>query len=261
MRASLYGLNNLKRIVPNLIAWTEEEGKGYDDLGELYGQTVAQWRRYLGHVARRIGGVYETPRTYDQEGLVYEPVPKAKQEAAMAFLQEHAFTRPDWLLDRALLRRIEHAGALDRVRQTQTSVLDLLLDPQRLARLIEAEAMRGDSAYAPAEMMDDLRSGLWSELDRGEPIDVFRRNLQRGYLERLGSLMTEEVKAPPAAIRSAIGFTPVDVSQSDVRPYVRGELLALQDAIRRALPRVQDRATRLHLQDVQARIDEMLNPE
>ena len=261
VRASRYGIQNLKRIVPNLVAWTSEEGRGYDDLDEIYGQTVAQWRRYLAHVARHIGGVYETPRTSDQAGAVYEPVPRARQQAAMAFLHEHAFARPDWLLDRQLLRRIEHAGALERVRQAQTSVLALVLDPQRLARLIEAEAMRGDSAYAPAEMMDDLREGLWRELRRGEPVDVFRRNLQRGYLERLGALLTEEVKAPPAALQSAIGFTPVDVSQSDVRPYVRGELLALQADVRRALPRVEDRATRLHLQDVQARVERMLNPD
>ena len=259
--ASHYGIRNLKRIVPNLVAWTSEEGRGYDDLDEIYGQTVAQWRRYLAHVARHIGGVYETPRTSDQDGAVYEPVPRARQQAAMAFLHEHAFARPDWLLDRQLLRRIEHAGALERVRQAQTSVLALVLDPQRLARLIEAEAMRGDSAYAPAEMMDDLRKGLWSELHQGEPVDVFRRNLQRGYLERLGALLTEEVKAPPAALQSAIGFTPVDVSQSDVRPYVRGELLALQADVRRALSRVEDRATRLHLQDVQARVERMLNPD
>ena len=261
VRASRYGIQNLKRIVPNLVAWTSEEGRGYDDLDEIYAQTVAQWRRYLAHVARHIGGVYETPRTSDQAGAVYEPVPRARQQAAMAFLHEHAFARPDWLLDRQLLRRIEHAGALERVRQAQTSVLALVLDPQRLARLIEAEAMRGDSAYAPAEMMDDLREGLWRELRRGEPVDVFRRNLQRGYLERLGALLTEEVKAPPAALQSAIGFTPVDVSQSDVRPYVRGELLALQADVRRALPRVEDRATRLHLQDVQARVERMLNPD
>ena len=259
--ASTYGLENLKRILPNLIEWTEEEGKNYDDLEELYGQVVGQWSRYMGHVARRIGGVYETPRTYDQEGVVYEPVPKAKQAAAMAFLQEHAFTRPDWMLDADVLRRIEHAGALERIRQGQTSVLNLVLDPQRLARLIEAEALQGEATYTPAEMMDDLRAGLWSELNQGEPINVFRRNLQRGYLERLGELMTEEVDAPPAAVRSAIGFTPVDVSQSDVRPYVRGELLILQEEIRRSLPRTNDRATELHLRDVQARIDEMLNPE
>ncbi|MGI9175724.1 MAG: zinc-dependent metalloprotease, partial [Rhodothermales bacterium] len=259
--ASLYGLENLKRILPNLIEWTEEEGKNYDDLEELYEQVIGQWNRYMGHVARRIGGVYETPRTYDQDGVVYEPVPKVRQEAAMAFLQEHAFTRPDWMLDEAILRRIEHAGALERIRQAQTSVLGLVLDPQRLARLIEAEALQGEATYTPAEMMDDLRAGLWSELSRGEPINVFRRNLQRGYLERLGELMTEEVDAPPAAVQSAIGFTPVDVSQSDVRPYVRGELLILQEEIGQALPRVGDRATELHLRDVQARIDEMLDPE
>lgn len=55
--------------------------------------------------------------------------------------------------------------------------LNLVLALQWLACLIEAEAMRGDSTYMLAEMMNDLREGLWSELRRGEPFNVFRRSL------------------------------------------------------------------------------------
>ncbi|RMF53099.1 MAG: DUF5117 domain-containing protein, partial [Bacteroidetes bacterium] len=177
VKASTYGLANLKRIVPNLIAWTEENGKNYDDLEELYEQVVAQWNRYAGHVARNIGGVYETYKTYDQEGVVYEPVPEARQREAMAFLNREVFATPTWMLDADVLRRIEHAGAIERVRRLQVGVVELVLDPQRLARMIEAEALMGDATYTPLEMLDDLRAGLWRELARGEAIDPYRRNL------------------------------------------------------------------------------------
>lgn len=258
--AGTYGIANLRRIVPNLIDWTYREGEDYRELEELYGQVVGQWNRYLGHAARHIGGVYETPKTYDQDGVIFEFVPVDNQKASMAFLSEHGFTTPDWLLDEDILRRIGHAGAMDRVRRVHAGLLNIVLDPQRLARLIEAEARVGEVSYRPIEMLADVREAVWSELETGSAVDPYRRNLQRAYLEQIESLMTKEVEAPSEQMRAFVGFTPVDVSQSDIRAYARGELRALQQSVRTALNRTQDRATRLHLDDVLARIDDILNP-
>ena len=88
-------------------------------------------------------------------------------------------------------------------------------------------------------------------------IGVYRRNLQRGYLERMQYLMTESPTVPTTA-RSFV--TVVNVPQSDIRPYVRGELETLKREIRAALDRGPDRATRLHLQDALVRIDDILDP-
>lgn len=261
VEASRLGVANLQRIVPNLIDWTREEGENYAQLEEIYGEVTIQWRRYLGHVARGIGGVQETPKTYDQEGPVYEMVSKDGQTRAMAFMHEFAFDTPLWLVDEDVLRRIEHAGAVDRIRSVQAGQLDLLLDPQRLARLIEAEARLGDAAYAPLDMLEDLRQGLWRELDANEAIDPWRRTLQRAYLEDMERLMTQEVTAPSAAARRFLGYTPVDVSQSDIRAYVRGELDALRADVQRAARRMRDRPTTLHLEDVLVRIENILDPQ
>ena len=261
VEAGRLGIANLQRIIPNLIDWTGEEGENYAQLEEIYGEIAVQWRRYLGHVTRGIGGVYETPKTYDQDGPVYEMVSKDAQTRAMAFLHEFGFDTPRWLLDEDILRRIEHAGAVDRVRSIQAGRLDLLLDPQRLARLIEAEARLGDAAYAPLDMLEDLRKGLWRELDANEAIDPWRRNLQRAYVEDMERLMTQEVTAPPVAARRFIGYTPVNVSQSDIRAYVRGELETLRGDVQRAARRMQDRPTALHLEDVLVRIENILDPQ
>jgi hypothetical protein len=108
-------------------------------------------------------------------------------------------------------------------------------------------------------MMSDLRSSVWSELAAGRSIDTYRRNLQRGYLERMAWLMTEEPPTPPAF--AAAFITAVDVSQSDIRPFVRGELTALRGQIQRVLQGNLDRATRYHLQDAVVRIDDILDTE
>jgi hypothetical protein len=180
MKASEYGIKNLKRIVPNLIEWTGELDKpykDYDDLEELYGQVLAQYNRYMGHVRTNIGGVYEIYKAIGQEEPVYTHVDKARQEEAMAFIQKELFATQDWLTDEAITNRIQDFGILDRIRKLQVGTLNGILDWGRLGRVIESEALNGADAYGLLEMMTDLRMGIWSELPAGKAIDVNRRSL------------------------------------------------------------------------------------
>ena len=259
VKASNYGIANLKIILDHLVEWTEEDGKNYDDLNELYGQVTGQWNRYVGHVARNVGGWYETFKTYEQDGPVYAMVPEERQRESMQWLNEQVFATPEWMLKDDVLRRVEGVGAMDRIRRYQVGAVNMLLDPQRLARMMEAEVMDGGETYTCAEMLDDLHDGVWGELATGAAIGPFRRNLQRGYLERLEWLMTEE-PAPVPSFFASFGFTNIDVSQSDIRAFVRGELDTLRREVSRARNRTSDRMTRLHLQDLQARIDDILDP-
>ena len=91
VKARKYGIANLKRIVPNLIEWTAEIGKDYEDLQDIYNQLLGQYNRYMGHVTANIGGVYEYYKTYDQKGAVYTHVDKSHQQACMNFLQQELF--------------------------------------------------------------------------------------------------------------------------------------------------------------------------
>jgi hypothetical protein len=260
MLASMYGIKNLKRIVPNLIEWTAEEGKDYEDLETMYGQVLAQYNRYMGHVTANIGGVVKTTKTYDQEGAVFAHIPTEKQERAMKFLQEQLFDTPEWLIDQDIFNRIEFDGNVERVRSTQERTLNNLLDFGRMARLIENEEANGNSAYGLLDMMQDLRSGIWSELRSGNSIDTYRRNLQRAYIDRMEHLMTEEQSQIPARFRSWITRSNVDVAQSDIRPVVRGELKRLQRDLRNNISRSRDTMTRYHLQDALERVNLILDP-
>jgi len=253
VQASTYGLMNLKRVVPNLIEWTSTPGEGYDDLEEIYGELVGQWSRYAGHVATNIGGMYQTRKSSDQEGVLYTPVPKDYQKKAMDFMNEHVFSTPDWLLDKEILRRIEHAGALDRVKSLQSRMLGSVMSPSVMMRLTETETFEGDEAYAPLEMLDDLRSGVWSEIYDMTTIDPYRRNLQRIYLDNIKEAFTTDQTS---------GFGGgVDIKNSDIRPLLRVELNQLQQDLERAETRISDPVSRAHIQDALTRIDSILNPE
>ncbi len=260
MKASTYGIENLKRILPNLVKWTEELGKDYNDLEELYNQLIVQWGRYNGHVKSNIGGVYENHKTYDQEGPVYKIVEKSTQKEAMRWLQRETFATPQWILDKDVLSRIEGTGSLERIRRYQSRTLGQILEFGRLARLIEAEALNGSQAYSALEMLNDLRGGLWSELSSRSSIDPFRRNLQRAYLERMEYLMTQE-QATPANSFFRQFITSVDASQSDIRPLVRGQLNTLLKNVKKATKTQSDPLTKFHLEDVAERIKKILGEE
>ncbi len=260
MRASELGVANLQRITDNLLEWTDREGANYDELEELYGQIVGQWSRYTGHVLNNIGGVYETDKTHSQEGPVYEFVSQERQKRAMDWLADYGWSSPTWMLNYEVLDRVNESSVVDDIRSQQTSLLNNVADPGMLGRLIEWDARSDGDTYTPFELMDDLRNAIWSELDSNSPeIDVFRRNLQRGYIERMEYLMTEEPSIPPA-YREYFSIN-VDVSQSDIRPIVREQLQTLQDNVDDAINDAGDRATRTHLTDAQQRIDDILNPD
>ncbi len=260
MRASDYGIANLERIVEHLIEWTYEEGEEYAELEELYGEVLDQWNLYMGHVAANVGGAVETRKTYDQEGPVFEFVPAETQRRAMEFLARQAFDPPVWLVPEAIVSRIENVGAVERIRMLQVQTLAQLMQAGRMQRLIEAESRLGSDAYGLGELLAHLRRDVWGELGGAEPIGLYRRNFQRGYLDLVARLMSSEGAETTSSPGASSFLTPVNVSQSDIRPHLRGELETLQRQARAALSRGLDQETALHLQDVLARIEEILEP-
>jgi hypothetical protein len=262
VEAGSLGVENLKRILPNLVAWTRADGEGYDAVEELYGEIVTQWGRYMGHATKYVGGVYETPKTYDQEGPVYEPVAAAEQARAVDFLVDQAFQTPRWMVEADVLRRFEHAGALERVRTAQVGVLEDLLSPRRMARLLETEAVAPGDAYPLRSLLTDVREGVWTEVRDGDDVGPYRRNLQRGYLKQMHDLMTTGAEEPevPEWAEDYVQLTPVTVAQSDIRALVRSELQTLRAQVQRATARTDDPATEAHYDDVLVRIDRILDP-
>ncbi len=261
MKASTYGIKNLKRIVPNLIKWTSENGKDYDDLQTLYEQVLSQFNRYMGHVSNNIGGVYENHKTYEQEGAVYTPVAKAHQREAMKFLQAELFDTPEWMLDQEIFSKTEYSGTIDRIRAMQVRTLENVLSLGKMARLIEHETAMGSKAYTLTQMMSELRRGIWSEIYSGRSIDTYRRNLQKGHIERLEYLMTAENQKKLPNYGGYQKSTAVNTSQSDIRSVARGELVTLRAQLRSGLGNATNTMTKYHLQDAIARIDHILDPK
>lgn len=261
MKASDYGIKNLKRILPNLEKWTTEEGETYNELRTMYGQLLGQYNRYMGHVSSNIGGVYEHYKAVGQDGAVYTHVDKAHQRNAMKFINKELFATPKWLLDKNIFDKVQYSGSGERIRGLQVNTLNRILKLGRLARLIENQTLNGNKAYTILSLMGDLRRGVWSELYNGKRIDPYRRNLQRAHIDRLGYLMNVKRQQRAPNFGAYVKQTRVNVSQSDIKPVVRGELKRLKRDIRAAIAKAPNTITRYHLQDAVDRIDDILDPK
>jgi len=239
VKASTYGIKNLKRILPKLHEWTTEDGKTYDDMAEMYSQLVGQFNRYMGHVSSNVGGIYENYKTTDQEGAVYTHVDKARQKESLKFVIDELFKTPTWMLDKDLFSKVQSSGAVENIRSLQARTLGSILSSRRMSRMIENETLNGSDAYSLISMFSDLRKGIWTEIYNGKSIDTYRRNLQKSHVEILGRLLS---------------------GSSDVKSVARGELKRLQKDAKAASYR-GNTLTRYHLQDVADRIDAILDPK
>lgn len=262
VKASDYGMANLKRIMPQLRTWTAGPGEDYSQLRELYDQVIGQWARYTGHVTTIVGGVNEWRKASDQAGAVYEIVPEARQRGAVAWLTHNVFTTPAWIIDQEILSRLENNGIVERVRARQVASLNSVFDFQRMGRLIEQESKIGDRAYTLSEMFRDMKRAVWGDLTGGPAPDTYKRNLQRGYIDRMQFLMTQEPPPPPAGIPAQFLslFPRMNVSQSDIRALARADLEALERQTTAAAGRTSNPLIRAHYRDAAVRIGRVLNP-
>jgi hypothetical protein len=192
-----------------------------------------------------------------QDGVLFGPVPKARQAEAVKFLNDNAFATPTWAIDPQILRRIEAVGALSRIRNAQSSVLTNLLSSSRFARIVEQEAIDGSSAYVASEFVDDVRRGVWKELESPQvKVDAYRRNLQHAYLD----LLNTKLNAAQGGGAASLGLGSFGAS-SDEKPLYRAELKTLNAAIVAALPKTADRETRAHLEGARDQISSILDPK
>lgn len=220
IRASEYGIKNLKRELKHLPEWTYETEDIYNrNLGEMYDQIRSQFMRYNGHVMANIGGMYKDFKTVSQSGDVYKPVPKAKQKAALDYLDRNVFTEPVWLRGENYVARI-------------TS------DPQQLTVTVGESAInnlvgwglldRLNTEYTADELLADLTRMLFKEADSHTKVSPYRAALHNVYVSRLVSLYNGGAQ------------------RTSSRPAVLYTLRQLRDKTKKAAVSAPDMVSRSH---------------
>lgn len=196
IKANRYGIRNLKRIVPNIVTWTEEEGKGYFEAGKLLMAVINQWQLYAGHVMANVGGFYINNPVKGQDIDRYIPVEKEKQKEAVKYLVEEVFTVPQWLFDAEVWKksypvRMSPNGEVEyssysTARELQYAVFYDLMKDDRLMRMYEAEAMKGrNQVYTPEAMFADLHNAVFRSSIQGKNLSLHERMSQKNYIDAI----------------------------------------------------------------------------
>lgn len=293
IKANRYGIMNLKRIVPNILAWTSEEGENFMEAGKLLMAVINQWKMYAGHVTANVGGFYiNNPvggETFDR----YVPVEKEKQKDAVKYLSEEVFTVPDWLFGAEVWKksypvRNSPAGEVEyspynTIRELQYATFYDLMKDDRLMRMYEAQAMNGGkNTYTPEEMFADLHRVVFKGSLQGRNLSLYERMTQKNYID---AIIVSSNKAVEKTTKKALhngnccnfasreaAFTMPTQEEIQMRTLHFSSMGRVSEAVsvkRGALFNVLrlaeknrnsgDAATRQHYEDLTVRVKEALN--
>jgi hypothetical protein len=266
IKSSTYAIANYKRMIPNLIRWTTKPGDDYSELQELYTEGLGQWNTYMGHVAGLIAGVTVDLKTSDQNGAVFTVIPKARQQAALAFLNEQVFITPEWLQPPAIAALIGPSGLPAR----QVAILNNVMSNARLGRLEAIEKFDATNAWPVADYLSEVKRVIW-QTPEGITPDANRRALQRAYIARLAAIVNPPAPAAaaPAAAAAAPAAPappsnpfqpPANLAQTDLPALARAQLRALEAAAKSAATTAKTSVLVAHWADIADRITEVLEP-
>ncbi|QLE00964.1 zinc-dependent metalloprotease [Galbibacter sp. BG1] len=259
MVASYYGIENLKRVIPNLEAWTETSPDGdYKDLDEIYKNLLKQYSNYLFHVAKNIGGIYVTPKSRSDEGDVYRAVSKGKQKEALTFLNTYLFEEPEWLLESSILNKIEEPNSKAPTTELMESLMMTLLGGSRMSRIsFVADRYSFTDPYTPEEYLSDISNYIWSDLDVFYNPTDYQRRLQKTYVADMIALYKPN-EAESAMVGLMAQLSKEKTYNTDIRSLALNNLINLKRRITNVLPSVSDDIARAHLQYILKEIEDVV---
>lgn len=194
VKASMYGISNLKIVAKNLKEWTTEPKENYNELDELYGELIGVYRRYVYHVLNLVGGIYDTPHNENQKGVVrYVNVDIDKQIEALNFMEKNLWNTQNWLMDKSLISQIRAEGVLGLLQGLQLSAFNRLLSVSKLNRMLSAgESLEGN----PLSVQGLINNLFETIVKKPENPDLSEQRLQIHFLQRIDELMGEEKLNP-----------------------------------------------------------------
>jgi hypothetical protein len=199
MKASEYGLKNLKRVVDNILDWTYEKDESYYETGKLYIGAIGQWNLYNYHVLTNIGGIYLNPTVHGDNKASYVAVPAEIQKRAVAYLLKNTITLPEWLffnpiLDKTNPLKDSPLGPYEYTpytlaRELQYGVLYSMLSDDRLLRITENELHQRnqskENVFTVTQLFRTLRQSIFASTIQDKSLSIMERLTQKNYVDVL----------------------------------------------------------------------------
>ena len=187
MIANQLGIANLQLVMKYLKEWT---GGRVEEMALLHKEVFYQYRRYLGHVLKWIGGVYETPAGKKVNGVLRKPVEGIKQQEAFDFIARNFLTAPpEWLFSPEVMDGLPESPEVS-MEILCNQVFGELLNKQKLIRLLDSEGE--ESAYTVPDLFTGLDRTIWRNGSKKEQSSVTQRLIEKTYVSALCRLYQEK---------------------------------------------------------------------
>jgi hypothetical protein len=195
VKASNYGVKNIRYILSNMKSWMSRPGEKYDDIEDTYIAVLKQYERYLGHVGASIAGSYQYYPVQGQTRTPYAYTSKKENAEAVAFMLEQYHNLPLWL--EALPKDMilyEKASGIKRIlpvssyveRLVKKSMQSDVLNIGKLIFLTDNKIQHGDQAYGSQDLLDDMRNDLFNS--QRKELNYYDQMLQSMYVDRVMNL-------------------------------------------------------------------------
>ena len=176
VRASEYGIRNLRYILAHLNEWVDGEDRDYSYRTEIYRGIIGQYIRYISHVFANVGGIYLNEKHVGDPVEAYRSVPRRKQrEALMFMLGQIGYL--GWMDDAGLMRNIQLVGSPK--THMQIAIIRAVV---MSAVKVENSAQLSDDPYSVQECMKDVYDFVWRPTLQGKRLTDEQMMIQREYL-------------------------------------------------------------------------------
>ncbi|SMC87451.1 zinc-dependent metalloprotease [Pedobacter nyackensis] len=257
IKASEYGVKNLKFAMANLLKWADREGDTYYTTSDLYYTLCDQFSFLIRHVYSNVGGVHTTIKSVEEDGDVFKPVAKATQKAAVAFMNREVFNTPTWIFDPNILNKFSKPAKKEQYQKMQDNALSYLIHSPRLFRMNAATMRYGaEAVYTVDNLFTDLNNGLWAEVKSHKAVDSYKRILQKAAIGYMIKSAQDGEKLPDL---SKPGLE--ELAGTDVPVVLQSHLKLIMDQCNAAIPAYKDQVMVAHLKYISARIAKYLDVE
>lgn len=246
MKATAYGIKNLKRVMENIEEWTREDDDVYEDLNTIHRYVRAQFVRFTGHVQKNILGVYTNNTPGDPARQV---APRSVQREAVEWLGDHVFEPALWLYPQSVVDKLG-IKAHDEIVELRMSIISFLLAPGMLTNLYNNSYASNDP-YTVPEYLDDVFAAVWRPVSgKDERLDMYRRQIERTYVEFMNTALNPTEKQQNALI--------TNMQRTDVAGYLVQHIATIEDYCNKQLAaHKQGDVNHMHYSDILRRLSKM----
>jgi len=188
LRSAQLGINNLKEIYPDLEKIVRQQPypeNKWGNVGMLTAKLMIVYSDYLKQVASLVGGMSSRAVVQGYKDSPITFVAGDLQRSALAFLESEILTKPSTWWD--YKNNLKSCGLSSEsfLIQTSNDVLKMIIKPEVMGSLVEAEDLKVEGAMTCEELFRYLDRVVFQDFRDATGLTPYQRSIQLNFIAAL----------------------------------------------------------------------------